>query len=105
MTVEIRCTCERTRQWHLRVTGGDLAGAHESLYACADCAPLHVAEFRKTWRDVVVADLPGIYRCPICKRVTRGVGDVANRYCPGCRAFTERCVIGACTAPSSIETR
>lgn len=42
----------------MRVTGGRLDGAHESTYACGDCAPIVAADLRQRWLNVDIVPLP-----------------------------------------------
>ncbi len=56
----IKCARCDESGWTVRVTGGDLDGAHTSTLACDLCAPSRLAIIRRQWPDAAVHPLPEI---------------------------------------------
>lgn len=56
------CTiCEQTMSFMVRVTGGDIEGAHQSEYACELCQDATLARIRQTYPDAKIVRLHRIH--------------------------------------------
>jgi len=52
--VDVECDdCPYT----VRVTAGELDGAHESILACESCAPVYEADLRRRWDKVEIVPI------------------------------------------------